>query len=347
MMLLAVVVAAQGQGRGRPWKRGLLHVEDFGVTAATGQDNSHLDYGIVYTPAGVTEGTHTYLFCRTSAVMYPTASWMAEGHTDDAELTYNQTLFDLVEVYRRQMQQEAMMLSKKAEYERLLSITMDHLEREMQTLRVATEAGRDSLSVERIRVKNLEWLNDNPCGRPLFEPNRYWWNVSLEYGVAFPTGDLARHCTAAIGTQGLTASIGWGRHGLFYRLMTGDVRTYDTLEYWATPNLYRTDLSFGYGFTVLDRPSFNLTPYVGYGVTDLDWWVGENYTFGVTGCYHFHHWHRVSNAAKGKAKCFSTSALANIFLTYTNFGENSDRNGRTIGLQLGFNFRSRSERVVW
>ena len=347
VLLLSVVVAAQGQGRGRPWKRGALRVEDFGVTAASGRDNSHLDYGITYTPMGVTEGLHTYLFCRTSAVMYPTASWMAEGHTDEAELTYNQTLFDLVEVYRRQMQQEAMLLTKRGQYDRLLAITLDHLDREIQSVYAATEAGRDSLAVERIRVKNREWLNANPCVRPDFEPKLYWWSVGLEYGVAIPTGDLARHYTASIGDNGFTAAIGWGRHGIYTRLLSGNMQTYDTTEYWYSATTLCTDFTFGYGYTLFDRAAFSITPYLAYGVTELDWWLGENYTLGVSGRYHFHHWHRVSNAAKGKAKCFSLSASANLYLSYIRFDNTGDRNGLTLGLQVGLTFRSRNEQVSW
>ena len=345
-MLLAVVVAAQGQGRGRPWKRGALRLEDFGEVAAAGRDNSHLEYGITYTPAGITEGLHTYLFCRTSAAMYPTASWMAEGHADEAELAYNQVLFDLVEVYRRQMQQEAMLLTKKMQYERLLAITLDHLDREIQTVQVATEAGRDSMALERIRVKNREWLNANPCVRPDFEQKRYWCSIDLQYGVAIPTGGLARHYTASIGDQGYTFAFGWGRHGLYTRLVSCDIQTYDTLEYWSTTT-YRTDFTFGYGFTLFDRPAYSITPYVGYGISDFDWWVGENYTVGVIGRYHFHHWHRISNAAKGKAKCFTVSASANLYLSYVDLSWGDDRKGLTLGLQVGLTFRSRDEKVSW
>lgn len=350
MMLLCVAVAAQGQGRGRPWKRGELRLEDFGVVTAHDNERSHLDYGIVYSPSGVTEGNNSYLFCRTAAVMYPTASWIDERCADTAMLAYNQMLFDVVEVYRRQMQQQGYLLSATTRrsrmglYERLQANTMEQLEREMQELRVATEEGRDSAAVERVRVKNREWLNAHPCDRPDFTLRSYWWSLGVDYGFSVPTGGLARHYTASVGMQGFTAALGWGRHGFYYRTVSGSLQTYDTVGGFS-PSDYRIDLTFGYGFTLIDRPNFSITPYIAYGASEFAWWVGENYTFGISGSYHFFHWHRITNPARGKAKRLTASATGNLYLNYVDLGD--DRKGLTFGLQVGIAFLSRNEKVTW
>lgn len=345
-LLLTMVVAVQGQGRGRPWTRGALRIEDFGVIAASGRENSHLDYAIVFSPTGVTEGNNTYLYCRTAAVMYSTASWMAEGHADEAELTYNQALFDIVEVHRRQMQREAMLLSKRGQYELLLSTTKMNLDREIQEVQAATEGGRDSLVLERIRVKNREWLNANPCERPEFTLKPYWLSLSLDYGADITMGNLAHHYTTSIGSQTFCAAIGWDRHGLYYRLMSGTMNTYDTIP-GISPVSNRVDITFGYGFTLLDRPSYSVTPYLAYGISDFDFWTGENLTFGVRGNYHFHHWHRITNAVKGKGRRLTASATADLYLSRITLDETGERSGLSLGIHLGLNFISRNEKVTW
>jgi hypothetical protein len=354
LLLLAAVVAAQGQGRGRPWKRGALQLEEFAVTAASGRENSHLDYGIVYSTSGTTEGMNTYIYCRTSALMYPTASWMAEGHADEAELTYNQVLFDLVEVYRRQMQQDAILLSKRVQYEALLATTMNHLDREMQVIRAATEMGRDSLAVERIRVKNREWLNANPGNHPAFTPLSYWWCLGIEGGVSFSTGDVGRLISPSIGATGYMGAFGWGRHGLYFSVLNAVTLARDSAYNFegdrVLPVMYRNDVNLlGYGYTLFDRQQFSITPYVAFGVTnmdtEMDWYIGTSYTFGVRGLYHFHHWHHIKDGAKGKARRFTPSAMANLYVSYTDL--DVEGKGLTFGLSLGLTLGIRRESVTW
>ena len=354
MLLLAVTVSVQGQGRGRPWKRGALRLEEFGVTAVAGRENSHLDYGLTYTTSGTTEGMNTYLYCRTSAVMYPTASWMAEGHADEAELNYNQVLFDLVEVYRRQMQQEAILLNKRSQYEVLLATTKNHLDREMQVVQVATDMGRDSLALERIRVKNREWLNANPGSHPEFTPRPYWWCLGIEGGATFSTGDVGRLISPSIGTTGYLGGFGWGRHGIYISVLSAASMARDSAFNFegnrVLPVMYRTDANLlSYGYTVLDRTLFSVTPYVAIGISnmdsEMDWYYGTSYTFGIMGRYHLHHWHHIKDGAKGKARRFTPSAIANLYVSYIDM--DVDGKGLTVGLQLGIAIGMRRESVSW
>lgn len=344
LLLLGVVVAAQGQGRGRSWKRGPLRLEDFGVVAFDGRQTSHLDYGLNYTSTGVTEGLNTYLYCRTAALMYPTASWMAEGHADTAELEYNQVLFDLVEVYRRQMQTEAMLLTKRAQYERLKAITLEQLEREMSAVQAATAGGQEAEVLERIRVKNREWLNAHPGTRPEFSPRRYWWTAGMDIGLAIPFGSIAKRYSISAGYETLRLGMGLGRHGLYYFAGSGAVQSSDSVESLYGP-IGRTDITFGYGFTLFDRDLFSITPYVGLGVCEFDWWLGDSYTVGVMGNYNLHHWHRITNAVKHKAKRLTFAATGNLYLSYVNVS--TDLKGFTLGLHVGLTFLSRNERVEW
>lgn len=347
LLLLAAHIPVQGQGRGRPWRRGPLSTEEFTTAMKAGNETSHLECAVVYNPAGVKEGIHTYRFCRTSAVMYPAASWMAEGHRDSSELEYNQTLFDLVEVYSRQMQREAVLLTKRMQYDHLLATTNDMLEREMQVVRLATDHGRDSAALERIRRRNREWLNSHSADRPAFEKRPFWWNVGMDFGGSIPTGGLARYYSGSVNAQGVDFSIGLKRHGLYWHHVAGSVHSADSVERWGyrMENFTRTDITIGYGYTVVDRDSYSITPYAALGFTDFIWWMGENYTVGVIGRYHFHHWHRITGkTGKNTARCVTASASARLYASYSDLG--GDFRGVTLGLQLGINLTTRNERYV-
>lgn len=349
-MLLALTAfgaMAQTQGRGRPWRRGPLTAGDFGAVPYGVAEKSHLEYGIVYSASGVTEGMDSYRYCRTSALMYPTASWLVDDSATENELNYNQMMFDLVEVHRRQMQLEAMMLSNRLQYSRLLNLTTEQLDREMQQLQIATDYGRDSAAVERVRRRNREWLNAHPGERPQFASRLPWWSASMLFGVAVPTGPVGRYWSASVVTSGLDLGVGWGRHGLYYRVSGGDVRLIDSAalaDNYLTTNIY-TELNFGYGFTLFDRPRWSLTPYIAFGAAEYGWWYGETYTLGVTGRYHAHRWHRITNAVKGKAKCVTVSLAGNLFVSYLNMGAGD--NSLSLGLQIGASFVSRKEHVEW
>ena len=349
LLLAAVLLPVQGQGRARSWKKGQLRMEDFRTSAYDGRQGSHLEYAVTYNLGGVNEGMNTYHYCRTSAVMYPADSWMAEGHRDENELTYNQALFDLVEVYRRQMQQQSYLLTNKngdKVYDMLLENTMAQLEREVQVLQKVTDYGHDSVALERVRRINRQWLNDNPGGRPQFTPGLYWWKMGADMGIAVPTGGLARNFSASIGSMGFFGAFGWGRHGFYGNYSVGTVR-YLNEEDAAYRNMTasRLDINSGYGFAVLDRMGYSITPYVAIGMTDFDWYYGDSYTIGVMGCYHFHHWHSIKNGVRKKASCLTVSAMGRLYASYINMDENSS--GLTFGFQLGLTYMRRSERVEW
>lgn len=353
-MLLGAVVPALGQERGRPWKRGALRLEEFAITAAAGREKSHLDYGIAYTTSGTTEGMNTYLYCRTTAMMYPTSSWIGEGYVNESELNYNQVLFDLVEVYRRQMQQEAILLNKRVQYEALLATTKNHLDREIQVVQAATEMGRDSLALERIRVKNREWLNANPGSHPEFTPLSYWWTLGIEGGATFSTGDVGKIITPSIGATGYMGGLGWGRHGLYFSVLSAASMARDSVIDFSgnlvLPVMSRTDVTLlSYGYTLFDRMLFSITPYVAIGITnmdsEMDWYFGTSYTFGVMGHYHLHHWHYIKDGAKGKARRFTPSVMGKLYVSYTDMDQ--DGKGLTIGLQFGLSVGMRRESVAW
>lgn len=345
-MLLAVAMVAQGQSQGRPrsWKKGPLRLDDFGTALSTGNEQSHLEYAITYTPLGITEGLHTYRYCRTAAVMYPAASWMTEARYNEAELTYNQTLFDLVEIHRRQMQREALLLSKDREYKALLTLATERLDREVRELQVATDYGGDSIAVEHVRQLNRQWLNDNPGVRPQFTPKKYWWGVGMELGALIPTGSLGRQFSSSVGAMSINGAFGWNRHGFYYHQTGGTVYYREVQDdLFANMTASCIDISFGYGFTVLDRERYSLTPYVALGMMEYDWYYGDSYTFGVIGKYHFHHWHSISNILKHKANCLSVSATGRLSVSYVDMYD--DFSGLTLGLHLGLSFKWRKEYV--
>ena len=349
-LLLALLVAgsaiAQNQGRPRSWKKGQLRLEDFGTAPSTGNEKSHLEYAITYTPSGITEGMHTYRYCRTGAVMYPAASWMTEERYNEAELTYNQALFDLVEIHRRQMQREALLLTKDKQYKILQVMTTDRLDREVRELQVATDYGSDSMAVEHVRQLNRQWLNDNPGVRPEFAQKKYWWGIGMELGALIPTGSVGREFSASVGTMSVSGALGWNRHGFYYHQTGGSVYYREVQDdYISNMTASIIDVSFGYGFTLFDRERYSITPYVALGMTNYDWYYGDTYTFGVIGKYHFHHWHSISNILKNKASCLSVSATGRLSVSYVDMYDGFS--GLSFGLHVGLAFKWRKEHVEW
>ncbi len=346
ILMVSLTASAVGQGRSRHWDKGLLSADDFSTAYSIDTTQGHFEYAIIYNPAGITEGGDSYRFCRTTAVMYPRLSWMGRTLRSDLELNYRQALFDLVEVYSRQMQRQALLLNKSRQYDYLLATTMEQLEREMEVMKSVTRDGSDSAAVERIRRKNRQWLNDHPATRPQFTPNLFWWGVGVNMGVLLPMGALGRTYTASVGATATDIAIGLGRSAIYYNLCFGSVNYINSSDpTYNMTGLPRSDLSIAYGFAVVDRPNFSIVPYLGIGVTDFSWHTGDAFLLGVRGNYHFHRWHIVKNGAKRSAYCYSASATANLYFSYYNMYDDTSSPG--VGLLLGLTFKRQSESVSW
>lgn len=355
-LLLALAgggVQAQELGRGRSWRKGDIRMEEIGRQPFNGKQSSHLEYDVSYRLGGIDEGMDSYIYCRTSALIYPAASWMADGHRTEAELNYMQTIFDIVEVHRRQMEREALLLSRRVQYDRLAELTRERVNREVEALRAASDNGRDSAVVELVRRQNRRWLNEHPGGKPDFELLPYWWSLGLTLGFAVPAGGLAEHWSATVGSLGMDYAFGWGRFGFYFSYSSGIV--YDRMAQQTEDPAYgytgmdytsRTDFNYlGIGYTVLDRPGFTLTPYLSLGLSDFYWDLGAAYTVGVRANRLFHHWHSIKNGAKGKGHRLTVAASGNLYFSYINMGGHSS--GPTFGLQLGLSFINRRERVSY
>ena len=145
-----------------------------------------------------------------------------------------------------------------------------------------------------------------------------------------------------------------GRHGLYFSVLNAVTLARDSAYNFegdrVLPVMYRNDINLlGYGYTLFDRQQFSITPYVAFGVTnmdtEMDWYIGTSYTFGVRGLYHFHHWHHIKDGAKGKARRFTPSAMANLYVSYTDL--DVEGKGLTFGLSLGLTLGMRRESVTW
>ncbi|MBR1784482.1 MAG: hypothetical protein IJ760_03470 [Bacteroidales bacterium] len=365
IMMLLLAASATAQSPARSWKRGPLTKKDFGAVPTRGSDrNSHLHYGIVYNTSGVGDGLNSYIFCKTAAVMFPADSWLADGHADEREMNYNQAVFDLVEVHSRQMQREAQMLNRGRQYDFLLAATLDRLEREIRALDAATGHGQDSLALERMRQQNRRWLAENPATRPNFEREGWWWLFDLGLGACVNGMELGKWIGPSIGLIDYELATGYKRleFSLHFTQANSKLRENADYEDWPTGEVWnREEIHARLGFSVIDKPTYSLTPFVGAGFTSFfEPYMGEYYsvalmptiTLGVTGRRHIHHWHYVTNGLKHRADRVTSSVSASLYGSYsTNSFFPLLASGHfpmlTFGLRLGVSLRTERETVTW
>ena len=362
MFLLTGTVFAQ-QEHARAWRRGPLALNEFAIMSTQPGATSHLDYALRYALVAETEGLHTYYYCRVGAVMYPGLSWMAESSRDSAELSYNQALFDLVEIHRRQMQWQTLYVtSRKKQLDQLLESFSLQLDREVQMMRAVTREGRDVEVLERMRQANRQWLNANPCGHPEFEERYFWWSMGLDMGFVAPMGGLGHYFSASAGSLGFNLAMGWRRHNFTLRSVKSIVHQRDTIrDYWGytidpsfmSSPMDRTDVHLSYGFSLVSNDRYAITPYAGWGWSTFSasyWYpiTASGFLAGVEGKLHFHHWHVVRNGGKQKARRVSASAHANLFAGYAKCDDlEGQPSGLTVGISLGLTLTEKRERASY
>ncbi len=283
---LSALAAAQGykEESYKNWGDGPLTEADFVERHVSGPAQGtvgELDWLISFDPVDEKIGNLRFRHIQSATRMDRLSSWRDPSADKPWSLDYFQTEFNLVEAYRRKMQDElnANPLDYKAikdYYMRLLASTSDAYQME-------TDHGNDAAAVARYSVQYQEEL-DNWEPQPVSEPQ--FNRRALGYGL------FIGYMGECFGTPVSTA-IGPAFHGFSFgfdfpirqvylgfegTLGSGSTLKQDNFYYDPYDDYYwekgkkctNGEMSAILGYTFLDRPRIALCPVAGVGVTFLD-----------------------------------------------------------------------------
>ena len=252
-----------------------LQLTDFHAPRQPGLGGSEFYYQLGYDVRPTVFGSPPAIdaYC----LMFRNLSWVSETARNERTLAYNQVLFDLVEIYARQMKTKLIALKAdrrfKQQAKQIEYVTNAELGAEVNQFRSETGGGDDPDLLQRWQRQVIQRLYDVPDLVTTFRPARVGLGVLAGGSVLVPTGGLTQIVPAQSGLRyGIDMAI--GRTMLLVH--AGSTNTTlkneftDYKQEW--PGGLRVKIALfgiGAGRVVYDGARTRLVPFVGYQLLKL------------------------------------------------------------------------------
>lgn len=316
IFLLMGLTAAFAQETPRTWQQGPLSWDDFTAVAprddaaAEGPvEHSFLEFVFdIKTVAHKQNGIQTGQ-AEAQAFTLKSKSWVDSCHRTPAELRYNQVLWDMVELYRRQLQQwinAEEPLNEELLLDSIMQVAIDNTD----TYCSVTNFGQDSDAVLVWQRRIADALDRTAADATLdsakvraqytYSDDPLRLGGSLGAGFMGTCGGLHDYFSNG-GLFNIGFEIGHNRHFLMVSGSVGGAtcrrdapNTQDHInDLFEGDPITILDGWFGYGFSVVDCTRLRVTPFVGWG--GLGFYYTEDNgdedatnSFGTgDGCWHF------------------------------------------------------------
>ncbi len=252
-----------------------LELADFHSPAQPGLGGSEFYYQIGYEVRPTSIGSIPALdaFC----LMFRNLSWVSETARSERTLAYNQVLFDLVEIYTRQMKARLIELvdqrNFKQQARQIEYLTNAELGAEVNRFRAETGGGDDRSALELWQQRVVQRLFATPDLVTTYRASRFGFGFFVAGGGTLPVGQVAQ-VLSPLGGLSVGIDLAFGRTMVFLHpaLYTGTIgaefvhqnRTWEM----GTP-VNPTLIDLGLGRVLSESPRHRLMPYVGYRLLQL------------------------------------------------------------------------------
>lgn len=252
-----------------------LQLSDFHAPKQPGLGGSEFYYQIGYDVRPTVFGSQPVIdaYC----LMFRNLSWVSETARNDRTLAYNQVLFDLVEIYARQMKAKLISIKPdrrfKQQAKQIEYVTNAELGAEVNRFRSETGGGDDLVLLQRWQREVVQRLYDVPDLVTTFSPAKIGLGVLVGGSVLIPTGGLVQTLPAQPGfTYGLDAVIGRTFVLLQVGMHTTTLRQafIDHSQEWPDGMRVQSRVfDVGFGRAIYDGARTRLVPFVGYRLLNL------------------------------------------------------------------------------
>ena len=337
----------------RSWSDGRLTWSDF--MERTGDLTHASEFRYVFSFASDRQrfGDTTVLRIVANAYMDRSLSWINSDRKTEQVLIYNQVLFEIVELHRRRLQMELDRLRHMFDVHAIFQSRNNLLIREINTFQEETNWGANlnALTAWQWRIA-YELTGYAESGMPELD-FRSEWGMHLGFGSSGFTGAIGDHFNPTFNFA-FGFDFSFRKHTLFLNgnLGWGSVRQDYFLEHnwYSGQRINLAVLNIAYGYVLHDDGRFRVTPFVGFGVTELSKQQERNNTddiprlangnvvFGVSADYRFRRkmvrlFPNSNPFSLGVREQMSASIRARLYVTRANFAP--DMSGYAINFTVG------------
>ncbi|PWJ43243.1 hypothetical protein BC781_102792 [Sediminitomix flava] len=271
MLLILQSLACFGQLQyEREWSKGPLTWDDFQAESPIGETaETYLYYQLSYAKDKKKIGKHTYEYLRVKSTINPYRSWVTEEGKKPQLLRYNQILFDLVELCRRNIQYQLNGLEDFSYVNLIFDEEYKKCEQEMNGFSEAVSHGEDidALAAWNIIIQKRLAETENTQ-----EPKYDYRNLGLFLGLGIGTtvyfGNISEQFQPLVNFLRLDYTFRFKNLELNFGGMLGQAKVKRTFtfegEQWSehdTPYITQTDISLSYADLL--KKDFGLSPFIG------------------------------------------------------------------------------------
>lgn len=335
----------------RPWNQGQLTWNDFSKQHARAGMRSELKYFLGYdTERRKIKDT---IFSRIIVKVYVDrdSSWVDPSFMNPWELRYEQVVFDILENRCRDLQPEADHCRKSTELDSCLQKGFDRAAEDIRLFQTASRYGQDTAVIVQWEDRMQQALNrpDRRDEIPACSRAFFGMGADLGFGSNLYVGNISSRFLPKANVN-LGFEIAFGRSELLLNATLGGCKVktdsfFVNKERWSRKDhLEFCQLNVAYGFRIVDRKTWQLMPFVGYGLTEISTIAGQNdeikhreRTNGFLGGFCVDYRLRMSlnitpNYLRSK-ECTDVSLRAKVYVAQVDF--NDGLQGMTVNLSLG------------
>lgn len=260
--------------RYKKWDEGELLWSDFRDTTCIKGVNSILKTDLWVEMEKRKSGNTRIYIPRAFAYIDRDRSNIKDAEKTQDLLRFYQAQFDLLELYRRKLQEELNEGMSELEMENTFRLYSQLYDEQLKNMTIETAKGQDKRKLEEWEIYLVKQLRAHPDpGIPVIEPKNFGYGLNLGVGTAFPTGEISKFFTPAFQFN-LGLDLAYKRAHLLLDMAIGGAKNKSDMDIVYQKGTHTTtwekgrgtnysQFSFALGYGVLNTKYFALTPFVG------------------------------------------------------------------------------------
>ncbi len=345
---LILVFGIKAQEVRKNWSEGKLTWSDF-IEKVSGKTTSHLQYIIGYNTEECM--IHDTTIVRIGTFCYSNKlSWVNPDYKTDACLRYNQVIFDIAELSRRELQFSLDRENSRYLSDEVLQGITEKCAKQVEKFERETNSGQDLRAINEWEKLISDELNKNDIrGIPSFTRRNFGYGYNVGLGTSLFTGSLGQHFGPAISLV-FGFEIAYKKTILFLNGTIGGSKVKH--DYKADKNWYAGQaaslsiLDISLGYALIDNTKLKLSPFGGLGITKFKGKNRDNAQDGLVNTYNSYiaglnadykirkKVSLIPGGYKGKREFATTSLRIRVYLTRADYSPGL--NGNSINMAIGF-----------
>ena len=344
LYICGIIPLLSAQNKPIVWSDGKLSWDDFTESTTTNQAGTFryfLEYKTQKDHFNDTVVNHFVANCRfdkANSTVHP-------DYKTDQLLRYNQIIFDLTEIYRRDLQHKLDILTLPGESEEIFENITKALNNEIKRFKEDSQDGTNLNKIvlwEQICENRLE---RHPIERlPAFSVSRFGYGLNAGIGTSILTGSLSNFFTPSF-NMAYGFELSWDNSSVFLSATLGGNRQFtsyrrDTRVWPANKGVTYAIGDLAYGYTVFEKGKWKMTPMAGLCISEMSFenqflrLSDINFLVGLNTEYVIAKRIQLIPSIISEAREYSQTAIrTRLYLTNANFYP--DLKGISVNLSVG------------